>query len=144
MSVPDRRLLTDAVIAAVASATGKPCGDHRAPVGVDPPYTIVWSIPGGRYWGPWLSAPDSCADFVVQVDSVGRQRAQADALAAQVRDLMLDRSGSGALAVITPPPGWRIADRSADGGPPGVDVGGDSPHYVFSVPERFVLRVVPA
>jgi len=154
MSVPDRQLLTNELIAMLKTATTKLVGDHKAPAGVPafvkgqpapPPYSVVFTIPGGGYWGPGLSAPDSNADFTYQVDSVGFSRSQAEWLADRVRRSILARTATGAFQVaIADPAGWRIADRAPDGGAGGVQVGGDAQYEVYSIAERFVLRVVAA
>lgn len=145
MTVPDRQLLTTALLTMLVSGTGKPVGDHKAPLSTDPPYCVLYSIPGGGFWGAGLVAPDADADFVYQVDSVGLKRNQAEWLADRVRRSMLARSASGAFQVtLTPPTGLKVADRLPDSGPGGVQVSGIPPHEVFSVAERFVLRVVPA
>lgn len=145
MTVPDRRHVTDALIALVAAGTGKACGDHKAPLGVEPPYSVVYEIPGGAYWGPGLVAPEQNADFVYQVDSVGLTRGQAGWLRDSVTRTMLARASSGGFQVaLANPSGLRVADRVADGGPGAIQVEGKPPHEVFSAAERFVLRVVSA
>ncbi len=145
MTVPDRQLVTSALLTMLAAGTGKPVGDHKAPLATAPPYSVLYSIPGGGFWGAALVGPDADADFVYQVDSVGLKRNQAEWLADRVRRSVLARSSSGAFQVtITPPAGLKVADRLPDGGPGGVQVAGVPPHEVFSVAERFVLRVVPA
>ena len=145
MTVPDRQLVTTALLSMLAAGTGKPVGDHKAPLSTEPPYCVLYSIPGGGYWGAALVGPEADADFVYQVDSVGLKRNQTEWLADRVRRSMLARTSSGAFQVtINPPLGLKVADRVPDGGPGGVQVDGDPPHEVFSVAERFVLRVVPA
>lgn len=145
MSVPDRQLITGALIAMLATSTSKQVGDHEAPPDPVVPYSVVHCIPGGDYWGAPLAAPDAQADFVYQVDSVGLKRSQVEWMADRVRRCLLARSSTGAFQVtITNPAGWRIADRRPSGGPGGVDPQGVRPNKVFAVAERFVLSVVPA
>lgn len=145
MSVPDRQLVTDAFVAMLAAGTAKPVGDHKAPRDVPYPYSVVHCIPGGGYWGAPLAAPDAQADFVYQVDSVSKNRKNAEWMADTVRRSVLARSPAGAFQVtLTPPVGWKVADRVPSGGPGGVEVEGVHPNEVFTIAERFVLRVVPA
>ena len=145
MTVPDRQFITNAVIALLVTGTGKAVGDPKAPLSTAPPYSVVFSIPGGGYWGAALVGPEADADFVYQVDAVGLRRSQAEWMADRVRRTILARPSSGSFQVtLVPPTGWAVADRVPDGGPGGVQVDGSPPHEVFSVAERFVLRVVPA
>lgn len=144
MTVPDRQLLTSAFIAMLATGTGKQIGDHRAPPAPRViPYGIVTSIPGGGFSGPGLFAPDADADFVYQVDSIGERRDQAEWLGDRVRRTILART-AGAFQVAFPAvAGLLVADREVDA-IGGVDVAGDFPNEVFTVSDRYVLRVTPA
>lgn len=155
MSVPDRQLITTAFVAMLATGTGKLVGDHKAPDGrvTGEPYAVVYAIPGGGYWGPGLVAPDANGDFVYQVDSVswsssnnlsGGSRKQAEWMGDRVRRTVLARS-NGAFQVAFPAVvGWTVADREPSGSPGGVAIVGASPHEVFTVAERFTLRLTPA
>ena len=67
MSVIDRRPVTKALVGWIATATAKPCGDHRLPLDLPPAptppqkpasYAIVYAIEGGGYWGAPLVAPE--------------------------------------------------------------------------------------
>ncbi len=157
MTVIDRRPITKALVPWLATATGKPCGDHRLPTNLPPPptergrksdpYTIVFALDGGGYWGPGLTAPDQAADFVYQVTSVGYSPEQVQWMADAVKRTMLARSSSGAFQVAFPAvTGVVIADRMPPegDGPGGIDIAGRHPDEVFSIPERYVLRAVPA
>ena len=158
MSVPDRQLVTDALKATLVAGTGKQVGDHKAPLDAVSPYCVLHVVAGGRFWGAPLIAPDAQADFVFQVDAVSgpvrdangqivtkATRKQAEWMADRVRRSVLARTSTGAFQVaLTPPTGWIVADRAPDGGAGGVQVEGVPPNEVFSVAERFVLRVVPA
>lgn len=155
MTVPDRQLVTTALVSMLASSTSKPIGDHKAPSTrvAGTPYAVVYAISGGDFWGPGLVAPDSSADLVYQVDSVswrsadnlsGGSRKQAEWMGDLVRRTLLART-NGAFQVAFPAvTGWSMADREPGGGAGGVDVAGTPPHEVFTVAERFVLRVTPA
>lgn len=155
MTVPDRQLITTALVSMLATGTGKPVGDHKAPTTrvAGDPYAVVYVIGGGGYWGPGLVAPEQSGDFVYQVDSVswrsadnlsGGTRKQAEWMGDRVRRTMLART-NGAFQVAFPAvTGWTIADREPSGGAGGVDVAGVPPHEVFTVAERFLLRVTPS
>ncbi len=157
MTVLDRRPVTTALVGWLATATGKPCGDHRLPTnlpaapttpGKKPdPYSIVYALDGGGYWGPGLVAPDQAADWLYQVTSVGYSPAQVQWLADAVKRTLLARSASGAFQVAFPAvTGVVIADRMPPegSGAGGIDIAGKHPDEVFSIPERYVLRAVPA
>jgi hypothetical protein len=143
MSRFDRRPLTDALLALLAEGTDRPAYDHGAPPDADPPYNVVWSIEGGRYEGTW-GDPVEIADVVYQIDSVGMARRSAEWLADKVGHVMLDRETGGAFSAELDVDGMAVTNRSPQGGPAGVEVDGRPPHEVFSVPERYVLVVVPA
>lgn len=78
MSLPIVRAHTDAVIAAL-EALGLAVGDAVAP-DQDPPYVVVYPIPGGSTTGT-LATPDDDAILVYQVTCVGKTREQAEWLA---------------------------------------------------------------
>lgn len=145
MSAPARQLLGSNLVTAVATATGKPCGDAKAPLDVAPPYAVVHTISGGGYWGPGLVAPEDSADWVYQIDAVGDRRDQAEWLADKIRLTVLGRDAAGAfLTAISEPSGLRIIDRRSDGGAGGVEVEGTPPHEVYTASERYVVSVTPA
>jgi len=76
VSLPSVREHTDAVIAAL-EALGLTVGDAVAPAGIDPPYVVVYAIPGGGTAGP-LATPHDDAVLVYQVTCVGDSRKQAE------------------------------------------------------------------
>lgn len=59
-----------AVIAAL-EADGLTVGDHIAPGDSDPPYHVLYMLPGGELDGP-MTAPEADADFRFQITTVGR------------------------------------------------------------------------
>lgn len=74
--------ITDAVIAALAAATGKQWGDSEAPGGLATPatpYGIVDAIPGTQVM-PDAADLASTVELVYQATSVGRNRREAEAL----------------------------------------------------------------
>lgn len=145
MTVPDRQFITNNLLTMLAAGTGKQVGDHKAPAVPVYPYSVLYVLPGGEYWGAPLIAPDADVDMYYQVDSIGARRDQVEWLADRVRRTMLARTSGGVFQVsFTNPTGWKVADRVPEGGPGGVQVEGSPPNEVFSIPERFALRVVPA
>ena len=154
MSVIDRRLVTKALVGWIATATAKPCGDHRLPLDLPAPpappqkpasYAIVYAIEGGGYWGAPLVAPEASADFVYQVTSVGYSPEQVQWHADAVRRTFLARTATGAFQVAFPAlTGLVVADRLPESGPGGIDIEGHHPDQTFTLPERFVLRLVAA
>lgn len=147
MTVPDRQLVTTALIAMLSTGTGKQVGDHKAPAVLTKgePYAIVYSLTGGGYWGPGLVAPTASSDVVYQIDAIGATRAQAEWMGDRVRRTVLARTATGAFQVAFPAvAGWDMADREPAGGPGGVDVAGTPPNEVFTVAERFTLRLTPS
>jgi len=171
MTVLDRRPVASALVAMLAASTAKPCGDNRVPPDLPQPmppnkpgpYTVVHDIDTGDMWGAFLVAPDACADLVYQVDSVGYSPEQCRWMADASRRTLLARSASGAFQVAFPEPaydettayeattryvtehfyGIKVADRAFDSGG-GMETEGKRPNEVFTISERYVLRVVPA
>lgn len=153
MSVIDRRPITKALVAWLASSTGKPCGDHRLPPLPPPPatsakpdpYMIAYALDGGGAWGPGLVAPELNVDLLYQVTSVGYSPEQVQWMADRAYATLLARTAAGAFQVAFPAvTGVVVADRLPEGGRGGIDVGGRHPNEVFSLPERYLLRVVAA
>lgn len=145
MTVPDRQLLTTGLVTMLGTGTGKTIGDHKAPASrpVGEPYAIVYALTSAEFWGPGLVAPESSGDFVYQVDSIGASRAQAEWMGDRVRRTILARTNGTFQVAFPAPAGWAVADREHTGGG-GVDVAGAPPNEVFTVPERYTLRVTPA
>ena len=136
---PDRRPVTEALVAFLATATGKPVGRATAPLGVDgtpaaPPFAVVYPLPGGDTWGPVYDAPDAGAQLPYQVTSVGLRADQAEWLADKVRQAMLGRT-NGALTPLVVS-GVTVLDRSITGYG-GAVVDGD----VVSVPDSYLVHV---
>lgn len=146
MTVPDRQLFTTALASMLGTATGKAIGDHKAPTTrtAGEPYAIVYSIGGGGFWGAGLVSPDASGDLVYQVDAIGATRAQAEWMSDRVRRSLLARTNGTFQVAFPAVAGWTVADREPDGGPGGVDITGAPPNEVFSVAERYVVRVTPS
>lgn len=149
-TVVQRHLITKAVLDLLTVGTAKLIGDGVSIAGstLQPnafPNGILYSIPGGGPYGSKLRAPDSDAEFVYQVTSVGLTRMQAEWMADRVRLTILARNTDGSFQVPTDDPtGWRIYSRMISDVMGGVDVVGDAPHQIFSVVERFAFMVGPS
>lgn len=138
----DRRTVTAAFVS-LAAATGLPVGDHTAPVEVaGKPWAIVYSISGGGLLDSNLAALEEGMDLIYQVTSVGRRRDQAEWLADRTRGVVVGRTAAGFSAPFPAIAGAKVADRQLWGGLGGVEPSGDSPNQVWSVAERFLLRLV--
>lgn len=110
MSTPSTAPVTAALIALVTAATAAPVGDGRLPYSSDPPFAVVYPLPGGDTWGPTFSAPDAGAALDYQITSVAVSRAGVEAHADVVRHALLDR----VAGVFTTPlvvPGLVVLDR---------------------------------
>lgn len=139
-----RKDLTANVRTMVAAATGRPCYNHKV-TDEDPsiPYVILFTIPGGRYYGPVWVAPETDVDVVYQASCVGVRHDQAEWLMDRVRAGFLDRDAAGVFVqALAAPTGWKVIDRSSYGGagPGGVEESGVLQQGV----ERFVISLTPA
>ena len=80
---PDRAPLTNALLKLLRDQTGRPVGDLHPPRKAneeveDPPYSVLYPLPGGGLIGPPLSDQrHSDGTWVYQVTCVGKNRAQA-------------------------------------------------------------------
>lgn len=136
---PDRRPVTEALVAFLAAQTGKPVGRATAPLAADgtpaaPPFAIVYPLPGGDTWGPTYDGPDEGAALPYQVTAVGLRADQAEWLADKVRQAMVRRT-NGALTPLAVA-GLTVLDRSITGYG-GTVVDGE----VVSVPDSYVVHV---
>ena len=84
MSLPIVRDHTNGIISALEAELV--VGDAVAP-DVDPPYAVVYPVPGGSTSGT-LADPDDDAVFVYQVTCVGKSREQAEWIADKVLQLL--------------------------------------------------------
>lgn len=149
MTVVDRRIVTEAILTMLRTSTGMPVGDSvldEDDIVDQKPWGVLHPIDGGGYEGgaPY-TAPDSDAQLVYQVDSVGRSRGQAEWMADLVRRTMLARSSSGSFQVASPSIApFKIIDRAPDTAPGGVIPEGEPSARVYSISERFVIFVTPS
>lgn len=145
--IPQRRELTTALAATLATGTGKPVGVGKAPEAWDLAvgYYVLYSIDGGEFYGPPLTAPESDGEIVYQVTSVGSRQDHVEWLSDRARATLLGRDSGGAFqVVIAPPAGWVVADRRSEGGFSGASYDGLPPNQVWSGIERYVICVTPA
>jgi hypothetical protein len=142
-------LVTDAFITFIqtgisAPSTPRLVGDHEAPPGADLDigYAVVYTIDGGQFEGASLWAPESEAEVVFQVTSVGRKRNQAQWIADRARLTVLSRLAAGGFQVAFPDPaGMTVTGREPEGSTPGVIPEGVAPNRVYNIPERYRLHV---
>jgi len=144
-AVLQQRPVTDALIAMIATATARPCGDHESPPdgSLADGYTYVYSIDGGEFDGPPFWSPESDGILVYQIMSVGYDRDHVEWIADRVRLTMLSRSPAGAFQVPFPAmAGLAVVHREPDGTSPGVIPEGPPANRVYNIPERYRLAVV--
>jgi hypothetical protein len=136
---PAQLSITDALVDFLAAQTGRPVGWATAPIDgegvpVDPPYAIVYALPGGSTWGPGLTGPDEGARLPYQVTSVGLRGDQAAWMADKVRHAMLGRTNGVLVPLVAS--GVTVLDREL------TSFGGqDREGDVVSVPDSFVVHV---
>jgi hypothetical protein len=144
-STLERRRITDGLIQMLATAVGKPCGDHAIPPGATllDGYTIVYSLSGGSFTGAPLWAPESDAILQYQISSVASERNQAEWIADRVRKTMTSRTAAGGFQVAFPDPaGARVTGRWPDDLVPGViPTGSNVEDRTYTIPDRFNLAV---
>lgn len=144
MTTPNRHPVTDTLLVLLRRGTGKQVGDMELPEDVEYPYAILYPIEGGGFDGPPLQSSESDALFTYQVTSAGLSRKQAEWMGDAVRRTVVARSANGDFQVAhDDPEGLRIAGRMVESGAGGVDAQGDPPNRVYSVVERFSIRVTP-
>lgn len=136
MTLPDTTPVTDAVVALVADGTGRPVGTAVLPAGAEPPFAVVYQLPGGDTWGPGLADPDAGFALLYQITSVAVYRDDVEAHADTVRHVLLDRAG-GAFVTPLVVPGMVVIDRehAAFGGI-------DEQRGVFNAREQYLIHVV--
>lgn len=140
--VSDRRIVTAALLDLLETTT-LPIGDHTAPAEVaGKPWAVLYSIPGGEQSTANLAAVEDGTDLIYQVSSVGRRRDQAEWMADLIRAVIVGRTAGAFTATWPAMAGLKVADRQMWGGVGGVEPSGEAPHRVWSVAERFLIRIV--
>lgn len=129
--------IVNAVIEALAAATGRPVGDGKAPPDRSLPYHVVRTIPGGSTDGS-MGDPNADLELPIQIDTVAGTRDGADHGATRARSVILGRL-NGTWAVPLEGEGWRVYFREHDG-----YGGADGEGEVYLAPERYRLHVTPA
>lgn len=147
-SVVDFRPVLTGIKEWLTNAAGGVFEVARPPEVADIPEGKPWGqihlIPGGEFYGSFFQDPDSDAEVVLQVDSVGKTPMQAMWLADNVRRTFLARTAGGQFQVAAPDLSpWKIISRRPYGPTPGVDTGGEPETRVYSVPERYVVCISP-
>lgn len=136
MSVPDTTVVTTAVVDLIASATSRPIGDADLPTAADPPFAVVYLLPGGDTWGPDYIDPHAAAALVYQVTSVAVRRNDAESFADIVRHALLDRDGDGRFVNQMPVADHVVLDREL------ISFGGiDSERGVYNVRDTYQIHV---
>lgn len=109
------------------------------------PLSVLHSIAGGSYFGPYLTDPEADAAYVYQVDVVGSRLDQVEKGMDEQRELLLGRNLDGsfkhALEVV---PGFVWADRLPGDTPGGVDAVKDPTGTVFTASHRFTVVLTPS
>jgi len=130
--------------------TSNPVGDGQAPPAAsdaedsDPyPYGVLHHITATR-WGAFFANPDGNLDLTVQFDAVGRRVDQARYLSDRAREALLERDSEGTFTHDADAElnGWRVADRAHQSGPMPPSPEGQPPDRVFTIVERYIIRVV--
>lgn len=132
----------------VFAATGAKLGDSEAPDGLndldDPyPYGVIHHIDSNR-WGAPLITTDRHLDLIIQIDAVGRRQDQARAFQDRVRSAIVgvDAEGRYAHDPAASVTGFLIKQRSTESGPYPPVGEGERPDRVFTIAERYTIRVV--
>ena len=128
---------------------GNGVGDGVPPSGAEPPYVIVYDSDGASYGTdpdidtPFMPYTEGMLDVPFQLSLVTVRPDQMRLMADRVRDLMLRIDPATGRPPIPAPTGYVVAAVEPDGsGAPIIE--GETPHRRYTLPERYVLRVVPA
>ncbi|TQF05563.1 hypothetical protein E6W39_29205 [Kitasatospora acidiphila] len=136
------RVISLAVQAALASATGRSCGYGAAPLVADKPtgntipYCVLYPLGTAPMDGPPFGDADADAKVLVQVTSIGSTAEQAEWMADKVRTTLLGRTVNSGFATPITPTGFAVMGRELDKSD-GISVVSG----VYSYVERFALHV---
>jgi hypothetical protein len=145
-TVAPRQLITSALIGTIVGA--KPSWSvHDHPYVLAQPtysYLGVFSVPGGFYSGPPLTAPNADVQLVYEMRAIGTRRDQAQLLGDSTAELLLGRDADGAFRVpFNPVPGWAVCDRMpTDTEPGGVEVVPGTP-TLYQDSRRYTIALTP-
>jgi hypothetical protein len=135
VSPPDTAGVTQAIITLLATL-GRPIGSGALPSAADPPFAVVYPLPGGSNWGPGFTAPQDGAALSYQITVVDVSRAGAETFADTARHALLDRNVDGGFVNPLPVTGLAVLDREL------VAYGGvDSDRGVFNVADTYQIHV---
>jgi len=129
---------------ALEAGTGKPCGWGGFPrvgtpaVPAEPPFTVLYDLPGTTYAGPPLDDDHADVEWVWQVTCVARRADQAIWLGDRVREVVLGKV-AGVYVYPLVVGGMVVIGRRSDG-----DGGVDGQDGVVNYSERFALTVTGA
>ena len=142
MSTVDTSPICRWLLELLESGTDKQIGDHQSPTSPVFPYGVLTILDGSTFGGPPLVAPEADMDIPFQVDSVGRTPEQARWLADRVRRTIVARHSDGSFQVTADDPeGYHVADRQTAGGPTVPIPEGNTADRVWSLPERYTIRI---
>jgi hypothetical protein len=122
---------------------GMPVGDHENPADTSDRYMVLWGITGGQVDGA-EGEPHEQGVVVVQVDSLGHSRQQAQWVAYRVARAMVERTPDGGWTHPIAVPGWSVSYREWQVvGQAEAEGRDETGKELFTVRERFTLTVVP-
>jgi hypothetical protein len=137
-------LVTTAILTMLNAALPFEVYDHAAPTSRAFPYAVLYKIPGGASWGPWLYDPDADRTMVYQVDGVGQRRDQAEWAAGKIDRVMVGRVNGQFEYPLALPGSVALCDRMRTELGGGVEVEGLQPNWTFTVPNRYEVSVTPS
>jgi hypothetical protein len=144
MPTLDPRPVLDATLA-MLETLGMPVGDHENPADTSDRYMVLWGITGGQVGGS-EGLPHEQGVVVVQIDSSGHSRRQAQWVATRVSRAMVERTsdGRGWTHPITVA-GWNVSYREWQVvSQPEAEGQDETGNQLFTVRDRYELTVVPA
>jgi hypothetical protein len=150
IETPGKSAVTDWLLALITSRlpAGQKCGDARAEIATANgalvyPYWVLYSIAGGvQPSGPPLGQAQGDVGFAYQLDSVGKNRRQAEEAADRARNWVVGRGPDGLFVVpMSNPDGLVIHDRIVDGTPGAPLQEGQPPNEVFTVSDPIRIDV---
>ena len=141
-SIPNILTIDNGFKELLETVTGKPADFARAPLDsvtgetVEPPYTIIYPVPGGSFSGPIFHSPEADVDIYYQVRCVGLRYDQARAMADLVRQAVTGRA-DGAFDSPIDVDTMTVMDRHAKGSPGMIRREGK----IFYADDDYCLRV---
>jgi hypothetical protein len=138
----DPRPVLDATLT-MLETLGRPVGDHEAPADTSGLYHVLWGVDGGQVDGA-EGEPHEQGVVVVQVDSSGHSRQQAQWGASRVARAMVERTPDGGWTHAITVPGWSVSYRDWQiVGQPEAEGRDETGNQLFTVRDRYEITVVP-